>query len=388
MRPDNTPVPTPDPRGQITPPARDHAAKHEAVAQLTREQISQIYDNQVEDTEPKNPYKRTYGEAQHNLPPEWQRYHSSWQQYYQKYYEKYYVSEAQRAHDTYKKHSEALASAKPHEEAPRTEDETLSREEALYDLRSQLVEKVKASATTARKSRHFVPIISGLAVLLIFAFVQYNSAVFAYAKAYVSPGNIDPQNIIVDPNLSLAVSKDPRLIIPKINVDVKVDYDAKNDSDSQLKAMETGVAYFGVPGADSRPGQNGNTPIAGHSSNDALAPGDAAVKFIFARLEQLDIGDTFYLNHEGTRYTYSITKKLVVRPNQVSKLQIGSKKPYATLITCTPLGTAQNRLLVFGEQISPSPGKASEAPSNDESSETTELAGKSPTLFERMFGAQ
>lgn len=385
MRPDNKPVLTPDPRGQIKPPARSHAASHEAVAQIAREQIDRIYDGKPEETEPQSAYLRTHGKTRHELPPEWQKYHSSWQQYYQKYYEKYYVSEAQRAHDTYKKHVEAIgnqsASSIP-------ENESLSTDEALYDLRTQLVDKVKTSAKTVRKSRHFVPIISGLAVLFIFAFIQYNSAVFAYAKAYVSPGSIDPQNIIVDPNMSLAVSKDPRLIIPKINVDVKVDYNAKNDSASQLKAMETGVAYFGIPGASSKPGQYGNTPIAGHSSNDALAPGDAAVKFIFARLEQLAVGDTFYLNYKGTRYTYSITKKIVVQPNQVNKLQVGNDKPYATLITCTPLGTAEKRLLVFGEQISPSLTKATKAPTASESVESTELAGKAPTLFERLFGAQ
>lgn len=385
MRPDNTPVPTHDPRGQITPPSRDHAASHEAVAQMTREQINRIYEGQTGEQEQKSAYLRTHSDSGRELSPEWQQYHSSWQQYYQKYYEKYYVSEAQRAHDTYKKHVEALATTTTHTTEP---EASLSQDEALYDLRSQLLEKVKTSASTVRKSRHFIPIASGLAVLLIFGFIQYNSAIFAYAKAYVSPGNIDPQNIIVDPTLSLAVSKEPRLIIPKINVDVKVDYNAKNDSASQLKAMETGVAYFGIPGADSRPGQNGNTPIAGHSSNDALAPGDAAVKFIFARLEQLSIGDTFYLNYKGTRYTYSITKKMVVQPNQVTKLQIGDKKPYATLITCTPLGTAQKRLLIFGEQISPSPTKASRAPVDDGSAESAELAGKSPTLFERLFGAQ
>lgn len=386
MRPDNKPVPTPDPRGQITPPARSHASSHEAVAQLTRDQINRIYDNTAEESESKNAYQRTHGATSHELPPEWKQYHSSWQEYYQKYYEKYYVTEAQRAHDTYKQHVEALGS-QTSSEIP-AEDQSISKDEALYDLRSQLVEKVKTSADSVRKSRHFVPILSGLSVLLIFMFIQYNSAVFAYAKAYVSPGSIDPQNIITDPNASLAVSKDPRLIIPKINVDVKVDYNAKNDSVSQLKAMETGVAYFGIPGADSRPGQYGNTPIAGHSSNDALAPGDAAVKFIFARLEQLAVGDTFYLNHKGTRYTYSVTKKIVVQPNQVNKLQIGDDKPYATLITCTPLGTAEKRLLVFGEQISPSPSKATKAPAANDSSESQELAGKSPTLFERLFGAQ
>lgn len=385
MRPDNTPAPAPNPRGQITPPARDHTASHEAVAQMTREQIDRIYEGQSGEQVQKSAYLRTHGTAGHDLPPEWQQYHSSWQQYYQKYYEKYYVSEAQRAHDTYKKHVEALALTPGSNSKP---EESLSQDEALYDLRSQLLEKVKTSASSVRRSRHFIPIISGLAVLLIFGFIQYNSALLAYAKAYVSPGSIDPQNIIVDPTLSLAVPKEPRLIIPKINVDVKVDYDAKNDSASQLKAMETGVAYFGIPGADSRPGQNGNTPIAGHSSNDALAPGDAAVKFIFARLEQLNVGDTFYLNYEGTRYTYSITEKMVVQPNQVDKLQVGNEKPYATLITCTPLGTAEKRLLIFGEQISPSPAKASQAPSSSGSEESAQLAGKSPTLFERLFGAQ
>jgi sortase A len=187
--------------------------------------------------------------------------------------------------------------------------------------------------------------------------------------------------------LSLAVSKDPRLVIPKINVDVKVNYDATPDNDSQMKAMETGVAYFGIAGANSKPGQNGNVPIAGHSSNDALAPGDPAVKFIFAQLEQMKKGDAFYLNYKGTRYTYSVTKIMVVTPSQVSKLQIGKGKPYATLITCTPLGTAEKRLLVFGEQISPSPTNAVKAPTSvDASTDAPELAGKSPTLFEQLFG--
>jgi sortase A len=381
MRPDNTPTPTPDPRGQVTPPARDHTAQHDAVANMTREQINQIYQQRQPDTQPDSIYYRTHTANQRTVTPEWQQYHSSWQQYYQKYYERYYVSEAQRAHDTYKKHIDALGAAQP------SADESISEDEALYDLRSQLVEKVRSSATKARKSRHFVPIISGLCVLLIFSFIQYNSVFFAYAKAYVSPGSIDPQDIIVDPTLSLSVSKEPRLIIPKINVDVNVNYDATPDNESQMKAMETGVAYFGIAGANSKPGQNGNVPIAGHSSNDALAPGDAAVKFIFAQLEQMKVGDTFYLNYKGIRYTYSVSKIMVVKPSQVTKLQIGKDKPYATLITCTPLGTAEKRLLVFGEQISPSPTQAKKAPaSTGTSSETAELAGKSPTLFEQLFG--
>jgi hypothetical protein len=154
MRPDNTPIPTPDPRGQVTPPARDHTAQHEAAADITREQIDQIYQQQPGGDQA-SVYQRTHTKNQHSIAPEWQRYHSSWQQYYQQYYERYYVSEAQRAHDTYKKHVDALAT----QQAPA--DETVSEDEALYDLRSQLVGKVRESAKNVRKSRHFVPLLSG-----------------------------------------------------------------------------------------------------------------------------------------------------------------------------------------------------------------------------------
>ena len=138
--------------------------------------------------------------------------------------------------------------------------------------------------------------------------------IIAYAVSYVSPGSVDPQNIIVDPNFSLKVDPAPRLIIPKINVDIAVDYTAGTDQKSQLAAMKSSVAYFGVNGANSKPGEYGNVPIAGHSSNDFTDTGSA--KFIFARLEQLDKGDIFYLNYEGTRYTYSVTKKIDRQANQ------------------------------------------------------------------------
>jgi sortase A len=82
---------------------------------------------------------------------------------------------------------------------------------------------------------------------------------------------------------------------------------------------------------------------------------------------------------------------MIVKPNEVSKLQIGYDKPYATLITCTPLGTAEKRLLVVGEQISPSPSSANAAPtqnSADNAPADTNMAGKSPTVLERLFGAR
>lgn len=383
-------------RHAIKPPARNHSRHQAAVAQLTRGQIDSIYDKQAtqavseQPTEP-SAYQRTHTPVQPDTANQLQQYHSAWQQYYQKYYEQYYVGQVHQAHKTMQgelnkaKQQAATTPTLVTAGEPNEPDNAITEDEALYDLRQKLLDKVQTSAQTVRKSRHFIPIVSAVVVMLVFLFLQYNSVLIAYAQAYVTPGNIDPQNIIVDPSQSLTVSPEPRLVIPKINVDVNVDYTAKPDNASQMKAMRNGVAYFGIPGADSKPGQNGNVPIAGHSSNDFTDTGSG--KFIFARLEQMKEGDVFYLNYNGTRFTYTVRDIMVVLPTEVSKLNIGTDKPMATLITCTPLGTAEKRLLVFGEQVSPSPTDAAAAPTSTGNTDSAPaMAGKSPTLFEQLFG--
>ena len=149
--------------------------------------------------------------------------------------------------------------------------------------------------------------------------------------------------------------------------------------------MDRGIAWFNIPGANAKPGQMGNLVLSGHSSNDWLDKGE--YKFIFAPLERMKKGDAIYVNYEGKRYTYTITRTQVVKPTDVHALQIGNDKPYITLITCTPLGTALNRLLVFGEQVSPDPKAATAAKETaDDSAETAKMPANSPTFFERIFG--
>lgn len=58
-----------------------------------------------------------------------------------------------------------------------------------------------------------------------------------------------------------------------------------------------------------------------------------------------------------------------------------------TLITCTPLGTALNRLLVTAEQVSPSPSEAKPAPNAPSANQqSATMPGNSPTFIERVFG--
>lgn len=385
-------------------PTRDTAASRAAVANIARGELDSIYQRTATgqelaantptpitpDTEPAstptpaptssepvavNPYERTHTTTVTNIQADqWTHYHSAWQEYYQKYYERYYVSQVQQA-----------LSSQTAQQPSTPALSTMSKDDAVKDLRGRLLSKIRSRAHKVRRSRHFVPIVAALSVMLLFLFLQYNRVLFANVQAYISPGNVNPANFIIDPTTSLSVSPEPKLIIPKINVDVPVIYDTTPDYDSQMAAMQNGVAYFGIPGASSKPGQVGNTVLSGHSSNDIIDKGD--YKFIFARLDQLDNGDPIYVNYQGKRYTYTVTKKQVVAPTDVQALVYPASKPVITLITCTPLGTSLNRLLVTAEQVSPDPSAAAAAPTaTNSASTTTTMPGNSPTFLQRLFG--
>jgi len=361
----------------------------------------------TQNDEVENPYDRTHTPHPQPQAEQWKAYHSAWQDYYQKYYEGYYGQQQKQA-EAQRIQQEASTNATQRTnifgssniETPPAEsateqgsrnpssyiDDTSTKDQALFELRQKLLGSVRKQAKKIRRSKHFMPIAAALVVVLVFVFIQYNRVFIATVNAYVSPGAIDPQNIVLDPGSSEEVGPDPRLIIPKINVDVPAIYGIGADYDSQMAAMQKGVAHFSIPGANSRPGEMGNTVLSGHSSNDLFDPGD--YKFIFAQLDKLAIGDTIYANYEGVRYTYIVTKKEVVKPTDVQALVYPTTKPVMTLITCTPLGTSQNRLLVTAEQVSPDPAAASAAPESSDTGENASIPGNSPTLFERLFGAR
>ena len=353
----------------------------DAAAQVVREQLDAIYGNRAPVTVPtssQQPQPEPQTRPQQKQQPQvyttqsshWQQYHNQWQDYYQKYYERYYVGYIHQALD-----QQAKDSLTPQER----------RDAKMVDLRQRIVSRASHSAKKARRSRHFIPFSSAFAVVLVVAFLQYNEIIFSNVQAFVSPGAIDPQNIVVDPSASVQVSAEPKLIIPKINVDVPVIYGVGYDHDSQMAAMQKGVAHFAIPGANSVPGQVGNTVLSGHSSNDLFDPGD--YKFIFAQLDKMQVGDTIYVNYNSVRYTYTVTKKEIVKPTQVDKLTYATDKPVLTLITCTPLGTSTNRLLVTAEQVSPDPSKAAPATAAPAGAQSA-IPGNAPTALERLFGAR
>lgn len=373
--------------GGIRTPDRD------AAAQLMRQQINSIYDdNATSDTGPAHGvYEKTHNEtidhsaASTGENSDWKQYHSAWQSYYQQYYERYYMAQLHRRQQTVRPTpTTGVVSHEP--TGPQiTASSEITQDKAVNELRSQLLSEVRQRSQKVRKSRHFMPLIAALSVALLFSLLQYNRLFVAQVKAYVSPGSINPQNIILDPTLSTKVGPDPKIIIPKINVDAPVVYDVPSLEERIVqRKLKDGVVHYPIPGASSVPGQTGNTVILGHSSNDVFD--DGGYKFVFVQLDKLNVGDTFYLNYQSTRYTYSVTEKKIIDPSQVGELVINNGKPLATLVTCTPPGTALKRLVVIAEQISPDPAKASAGASSDVTAKPVNIAGNSPTFLERLFG--
>lgn len=380
------------PQRQFVTPEHQQAAAH-----VVRQQIDRIYDtappNQPKATEPApqpqeqtvvppadNPYNRTH---QENF--DWRQYHTAWQQYYQKYYERYYWqqlhSERQKlaataADNAVAKETGVTVGADPNApEPPKTK---------VAALKKDITDKVKERAQKVRKSSHFVPLVSAIGVAAVFLFLQFNSVVFAQIQSYISPGAISSDAITIDPSADVNVGPEAKLIIPKINVEVPVDYAIANLNESTIQdSLRDGATHYPLPGANATPGQNGNTVILGHSSNDIFNQG--AYKFVFVLLDRLQVGDVYYLHYNGTRYIYRVTETRVIDPTDVKALQIGSEKAMSTLVTCTPPGTALKRLLIYGEQISPDPSGVAAAPAAPTQTSNNIPGDTEPTLLDRVW---
>ena len=390
--------------------------QRQAAAQIARQKVLAAYAKSAQQKSVGGGENAT-GNSSHlkDVPVEtkinsesWKHYHSAWQNYYQKYYNDYYSNaardyiakeklKAERARIEEEEISSALARAGKSSDDKTglklsqgsAEHSSATGKEDINEIRSFLRRKIRAKATdnakTTKKLRKFIPLLAGLGVVLVILFLQYNRLIFAPLMAYVSPGNAPASEIeAIDPTISKPVSAEPRLIIPKLNIDVPINFDV-NVSDI-MEAMNHGVAHFRINGASAYPGEIGNFIITGHSAGDVYSSNP--YKYIFSGLERLEDGDLIYVNYNSVRYTYKVIKKEVVEPSDVAALAVQTDKPLITLVTCTPLGTSRYRLLVTGEQISPSYEDAEHSSIDDETpviDSGMELPANEPSFFEKIW---
>lgn len=72
---------------------------------------------------------------------------------------------------------------------------------------------------------------------------------------------------------------------------------------------------------------------------------------LFTDLDQVEVGDCFYLQILDQVLAYQVDQILTVLPEESEALAIDPDMDYATLITCTPYGVNTHRLLVRGHRI-------------------------------------
>lgn len=251
-------------------------------------------------------------------------------------------------------------------------------------LKKQILSKVNLSAETQAKAKeHFRSLVfgigTGLVVLLIFLFGFFNEVFIA---PFIQPSRHVSATPIIVNSSSVASSDIPEVIIPKISVQIPTIFDEKSVVEADVQnALERGVTHYPTTVF---PGQQGNTAFFGHSSNNIFNKGK--FKFAFVKLHELLPGDVFYLTYNKVVYTYKVFDKKIVPPSEVAVLNsVPGKTATATLITCDPPGTSTNRLVVWGEQISPDPSGAA-APTQTPVEQTpTELPSEGPTLLGRFW---
>ena len=124
--------------------------------------------------------------------------------------------------------------------------------------------------------------------------------------------------------------------IPKINVYLPVQHGTDADT------LENSVGH--VVGT--------SLPVGGSSTHAVLsAHSGLASSKLFSDIDQLAVGDTFYIHVLGEVLAYKVDTINTALPTDTSLLQIEDGKDYVTLVTCTPFGVNTHRLLVRGYRV-------------------------------------
>ena len=254
---------------------------------------------------------------------------------------------------------------------------------AADDIQAAIRDKVSAGGKLQTK-HHLQSLLFGLGigaiVVFIFLFGFFNEVVVA---PFIQPSRTSASTPLIVSSTDISPTATPQVIIPKINVQIPVDYSQTTTNEAAIEnALQDGVVHYPTTAL---PGQNGNAAFFGHSSNNIFNKGK--YKFAFVLLHTLQKGDTFYLTYSGKVYVYKVISRTIVQPSQVGVLgPVPGVAATATLITCDPPGTSLHRLIVVGEQISPDPaGNSVSSASGATTVGGTNLPGNGPTLWARFI---
>ncbi len=203
-------------------------------------------------------------------------------------------------------------------------------------------QKIEFDKDSFKIPRLFLKFLGVFILIFVISYTIINAPALVLKMKYFWETDYRNQSWEKDVNLNKAITES-RLIIPKIRVDAPISWNVP-ESDI-VKELENGVAHYK---GTALPGQLGNVFITGHSSYYLWAPG--SYKDVFALLNKLSAGDKIYIQYNGATFTYEVTNQQVVSPDKLDVLEQESENTL-TLMTCVPIGTSLNRLIVTAKQI-------------------------------------
>ncbi|WP_430493248.1 class C sortase [Bifidobacterium catenulatum] len=125
--------------------------------------------------------------------------------------------------------------------------------------------------------------------------------------------------------------------IPKISVKLPI-YHGTSES-----ALASGAGHL----------YGSSLPVGGKNTHAVLTGHRGLVEAaMFTRLDEMRVGDYFYIEVMGRTLGYQVDRITVIEPNDTSQLKIVPGEDRVTLMTCTPYGVNTHRLLVSATRSS------------------------------------
>lgn len=119
--------------------------------------------------------------------------------------------------------------------------------------------------------------------------------------------------------------------IPKISVDLPI-YHGTSE-----RTLASGAGHL----------YGSSLPVGGKNTHAVITGHRGLVEaLMFTRLDEMRVGDYFYIDVMGHTLGYMVDRIAEIDPNDTSQLKITSGEDRVTLMTCTPYGVNTHRLLV------------------------------------------
>jgi LPXTG-site transpeptidase (sortase) family protein len=134
--------------------------------------------------------------------------------------------------------------------------------------------------------------------------------------------------------------KDFSIKIDKIDVLVPIIANVNGvNKNTYNKELQKGVVHLK---GTALPGEGSNIFIFGHSSSEI---GWGKYAKIFSKLNELKRGDKIIVFYNKEKFIYSVFNKEIVKKDEINVIN-PTKKEQLTLMTCWPVGTAKERLII------------------------------------------